>query len=193
MPATARIPTPRPKPGRCRCGDSSPGWGRGMSSVFVMGGSGYVGTTLVTSPLRDGRQVRTTTRSLQHEGEVRAAVQRGQADDSAFEVIGAELTADDRWAAAVAGCQEVHHVAPPMIHSDGPDEVIPPARDGTLRVLRAAPDAGVRPVVLTSSFGAIGYTPKPVSEYSEDDWTDTPGLSPYPHSKAIADGPLETS
>jgi dihydroflavonol-4-reductase len=64
-----------------------------------------------------------------------------------------------------------------------------PAREGTLRVLRAARDAGARRVVLTSSFAAIGYTPKPGGEFTEDDWTDpdTPGLPPYPKSKAIAE------
>jgi dihydroflavonol-4-reductase len=64
-----------------------------------------------------------------------------------------------------------------------------PAREGTLRVLRAARDAGARRVVLTSSFAAIGYTPKPVAEFTEADWTDpdTPGLAPYPRSKAVAE------
>jgi len=98
-------------------------------------------------------------------------------------------TADEGWAAAAAGCEEVHHVASPMVQSDDPDEVIVPARDGTLRVLRAARDAGVRRVVLTSSFAAVGYSPKPGAEYTEADWTDpdTPGLPPYPRSKAIAE------
>jgi nucleoside-diphosphate-sugar epimerase len=133
--------------------------------------------------------VRVTVRSLDSEGDVRVAVRRGGADDSALEFVTAELTADEGWAAAVAGCEEVHHVASPMILSDDPDEVIVPARDGTLRVLRAARDAGVRRVVLTSSFAAVGYSPKPGFEYTEADWTDpdTPGLPAYPRSKAIAE------
>jgi dihydroflavonol-4-reductase len=99
--------------------------------------------------------------------------------------------ADDGWKAAVAGCEEVHHVASPIppVQPDDPDELIVPAREGTLRVLRAARDAGARRVVLTSSFAAIGYTPKPGAEYTEADWTDpdTPGLPPYPRSKAVAE------
>jgi nucleoside-diphosphate-sugar epimerase len=160
-----------------------------MSPVLVTGGSGYLGTQLIAALLRDGCQVRTTVRSLDREGEVRVAVRRGGADDSGLEVVTAELTADEGWAAAMAGCEEVHHVASPMIHSDDPDEVIIPARDGTLRALRAARDAGARRVVLTSSFAAVGYTPKPGSEYTEADWTDPdmPGLPPYPRSKAIAE------
>jgi nucleoside-diphosphate-sugar epimerase len=160
-----------------------------MSPVLVTGGSGYLGTQLIAALLRDGRQVRATVRSLQSEGDVRAAVRRGGADDSQLELVTAELTADAGWAAAVGGCEEVHHVASPMIQSEDADEVIVPARDGTLRVLRAARDAGTRRVVLTSSFAAVGYSPKPGAEYTEADWTDpdTPGLPPYPRSKTIAE------
>jgi dihydroflavonol-4-reductase len=160
-----------------------------MSPVLVTGGSGYLGTQLIAALLRDGRQVRATVRSLEREGDVRVAARRDDADDSRLEVVTAELTTDEGWAAAVADCEEVHHAAWPMIQSDDPDEVIGPARDGTLRVLRAARDAGVRRVVLTSSFAAVGYSPKPGAEYTEADWTDpdTPGLPPYPRSKTIAE------
>jgi nucleoside-diphosphate-sugar epimerase len=160
-----------------------------MSPVLVTGGSGYLGTQLIAALLRDGREVRATVRSLEGEGDMRAAVRRGTADDSGLEVVAAELTADEGWAAAAAGCEEVHHTASPMIQSDDFDEVVVPAREGTLRALRAARNAGARRVVLTSSFAAVGYTPKPGGEYTEADWTDPdmPGLPPYPRSKTIAE------
>jgi dihydroflavonol-4-reductase len=107
------------------------------------------------------------------------------------EPVIADLMSDDGWKAALAGVDEVYHVASPIpaAQPDNPDELIIPAREGAVRVLRAARDAGARRVVLTSSFVAIGYTPKPSGEFTEDDWTDpdTPGLAPYPRSKAIAE------
>jgi nucleoside-diphosphate-sugar epimerase len=114
---------------------------------------------------------------------------RSGLSEPTLEVVAAELTVDQGWAAAAAGCEEVHHTASPMVQSDDPGEVIVPARDGTLRVLQAARDAGVRRVVLTSSFAAIGYSPKPGAEYTEADWTDPdmPGLAAYPRSKTIAE------
>jgi nucleoside-diphosphate-sugar epimerase len=161
------------------------------SKVLVTGGSGYLGTQLLAALLRDGREVRTTVRSLDAETDVRAAVQSGGANDGGLELVAADLSTDDGWAAAVAGVEEVHHVAspiPPAQPKDA-DELIVPAREGTLRVLRAARDAGARRVVLTSSFAAVGYSPKAVRDYNEEDWTDpdTPGLAPYPRSKAIAE------
>jgi nucleoside-diphosphate-sugar epimerase len=160
-----------------------------MSPVLVTGGSGYFGTRLIAALLRDERPVRATVRSLGSEDEVRVAVRRGGADDGDLEIVAAELTRDEGWAAAAAGCEEVHHAASPMIQTDDRDEVVIPARDGTLRVLTAARDAGARRVVLTSSFAAVGYTPKPGAEYTEADWTDpdTPGLPAYPLSKTIAE------
>ncbi len=160
-----------------------------MSPVLVTGGSGYLGTRLIAVLPRDGRPVRTTVRSLTSEDDVRTAVRRGGADDTGLEVVAAELTSDEGWAAAAAGCEEVHHTASPMIQTDDPDEVVVPAREGTLQALTAARDAGARRVVLTSSFAAVGYTPKPGAEYTEADWTDpdTPGLPAYPLSKTIAE------
>ena len=162
-----------------------------MSPVLVTGGNGYLGTQLVAALLRAGNPVRTTVRSKDREADLRAAVRRGDADDAGLELVIADLTADDGWKAAMAGCEEVHHVASPIpyVQPEDPDDLIVPAREGALRVLRAARDAGARRVVLTSSFAAVGYTPKAGSEFTEEDWTDpdTPGLAPYPRSKAIAE------
>jgi dihydroflavonol-4-reductase len=118
-------------------------------------------------------------------------VRRGGADDAGLELVEADLTSEDGWPAALAGVDEVHHVASPIpaAQPHNPDDLIVPAREGTVRVLQAARDAGARRVVLTSSFAAVGYSPKSDHDYTEEDWTDpeTPGLPPYPRSKTIAE------
>ncbi len=161
------------------------------SKVLVTGGSGYLATQLIATLLRDGREVRTTVRSSDAEADVRQAVDRGGENDADLEVVAADLTSDVGWSAALEGVEEVHHVASPIPSTQpkDPDELIVPAREGTLRVLKAARDVGARRVVLTSSFAAVGYSPKPVREFTEADWTDpeTPGLAPYPRSKAVAE------
>jgi nucleoside-diphosphate-sugar epimerase len=160
-----------------------------MSTALVTGGNGYLGTWLIADLLRRGTAVRAVLRSLESEATLRDGLQRGGADDAGLESVVASLTADDGWTSALGGVEEVYHLASPMHYGVDPEQIVAPARDGALRVLRAAREAGARRVVMTSSFAAIGYSPKPVRDYTEDDWTnpDTPGLPPYPLSKTVAE------
>jgi nucleoside-diphosphate-sugar epimerase len=162
--------------------------------VLVTGGSGYLGTRVIADLLQTGTRVRATMRSLDSEPKLREAVRRG-GGDAGLDLVVASLTDDAGWDAAASGVDGVYHLASPMTHAtEDRDLVVTPARDGTVRVLRAARDAGVARVVLTSSFAAIGYSPKPLNasgarEYDESDWTDpdTAGLPAYPLSKAVAE------
>jgi len=160
-----------------------------VSLVLVTGGSGYLATRLIADLLRSGTEVRATVRSAESGDSVREAVHRAGVDDKGLQFVTASLIADAGWAEAAEGVEGIYHLASPMIQSSDPDEVVVPARDGTLRVLRAAQEAGVRRVVMTSSFAAVGYSPKPIRDYTEADWTDpeTPGLAPYPRSKTVAE------
>src|SRR6202453_5305648 len=132
--------------------------------VLVTGGSGFIGTHCILQLLAAGYQVRTTVRSLKREGDVRAMLKQGGAEPGdRLSFIAADLENDAGWPEAVAGCEYVLHVAspfPPTIPKHE-DELIVPAREGAHRVLRASRDAGVKPVVLTSSFAAIGYGQQP--------------------------------
>jgi dihydroflavonol-4-reductase len=162
--------------------------------VLVTGGTGFLGGHTVARLLAEGHRVRTTVRGLGREQEVRAAVAAAgipaQVARGRLEVVAADLAADEGWPEAVAGCTHVLHVASPFytVDPDRADELIGPAREGSLRVLRAARAAGVRRVVLTSSFAAVGYSPKPGDTYDESDWTDpADSESPYIKSKVFAE------
>ncbi|HTA15100.1 MAG TPA: NAD-dependent epimerase/dehydratase family protein, partial [Solirubrobacteraceae bacterium] len=106
-------------------------------------------------------------------------------------VLAADLTSDDGWAEAVGGCEYVLHVASPFppAQPKDPDELIVPAREGTLRVLRASLDAGVERVVVTSSIAAVTGGEHSSPSLTEDDWSDpdNPKLTPYAKSKTLAE------
>jgi dihydroflavonol-4-reductase len=131
--------------------------------VLVTGGSGFIGAHCILQLAHAGYRVRTTVRSSRREAGVRAMLTAGGAEPGeALSFATADLTSDAGWAKAAAGCDFVLHVAspfPPNVPKQE-DELIVPAREGALRVLRAARDAGVKRVVLTSSFAAIGYGQK---------------------------------
>ncbi|MGB7284784.1 MAG: aldehyde reductase [Candidatus Acidiferrum sp.] len=162
-------------------------------TVLVTGGSGFIGSYCILQLLEAGYQVRTTVRSLRREGDVRTLLKEGGAEaGERLSFVVADLEQDAGWQEAAAGCDYVLHVASPLPPSvpKNEDELIVPAREGTLRVLRASRDAGVKRVVLTSSFAAIGYGYKERKEtFDEKTWTDLEGefVAPYQKSKTLAE------
>jgi dihydroflavonol-4-reductase len=166
--------------------------------VLVTGGSGFLGGWCVAELLRRGYSVRATVRDLSREGEVRSRVRDlaagspGAEPDAPLSFVAADLHHDSGWAEAVDGCEHVLHVASPfpLVQPKDPDELIVPAREGTLRVLRAALAAGASRVVVTSSVAAVGGSAKGSGRpLDESDWTDLddPSVSPYARSKTIAE------
>ena len=165
-----------------------------MSKILVTGGSGFIGSYCVLQLLAAGHEVRTTVRNLAREPDVRSMLKQGGADapGDRLSFVAADLEKDAGWREAVAGCDYVLHVASPFPANipKNEDDLIIPAREGTLRVLRAARDAGVKRVVVTSSFAAIGYGQKPrQTPFNESDWTDPSGddVRPYVKSKTLAE------
>ncbi len=161
-------------------------------TVLVTGGSGFLGGWCLVELLARGHQVRTTLRDASREPDVRAALAELTGAEPQIEFFTADLSADAGWEEAAAGCEFVLHVASPFPSAQprDPDELIVPARDGAIRVLRAALGAGAERVVLTSSVAAIGGGADPsVSPLDERTWTDGAdrGLTPYVRSKAIAE------
>ncbi|MBZ9701420.1 MULTISPECIES: SDR family oxidoreductase [unclassified Mesorhizobium] len=161
--------------------------------VLVTGGSGFLGAHCILELLKAGYRVRTTVRSAGRQADVLAMLKAGGVEpDDRLSFAIADLMSDAGWPLAAAGCDYVLHVAspfPPGVPKHD-DELIIPAREGALRVLRAARDAGVRRVVLTSSFAAVGYGKMPPDgrPFTEENWTDPMGrVSAYVKSKTLAE------
>jgi len=158
-------------------------------TVLVSGGSGYIAGFLIRQLVAEGWTVHTTIRDLAREQAVRKLL---AVDNARLKFFAANLTDDAGWAAAMAGCSHVAHVASPLPMGAIKDanDVIVPARDGALRALRMAKAAGVKRFVMTSSVAAICYgRGRGVHNFTEADWTppDYPGAQPYVRSKAISE------
>ena len=164
-----------------------------QTTVLVTGGSGYIAGFCIAHLLAQGHQVHTTVRSLAREAETRATLAKITDVGERLRFFAADLNADAGWDEAAAGCTYVQHVASPLpsasVRDD--DELVRPARDGALRVMRAAKAAGVKRVVMTASTACIAYghgsydTPR-----TEADWTDETNradTSAYERSKTIAE------
>lgn len=162
-----------------------------MKTVLVTGGSGFLGGWCLVELLRGGYAVRTTVRDLSREAEVRAKVESQLDPGDRLTFFAADLNGDDGWEQAAQGCDYVLHVASPfpLAQPKDPDELVVPAREGTLRVLKAALGAGVGRVVVTSSVAAVrGGVDHSSTPLTEQDWTDPDGdVTPYTRSKTIAE------
>ncbi|MEC0334132.1 aldehyde reductase [Paenibacillus macerans] len=160
--------------------------------VLVTGGSGYIAVHIILRLLRDNYRVRATLRTMNRQDEVKAMLMSGGLTDlEGLSFIQTDLSSDHNWDEAVKGAEYVIHVASPTpnkVYRDE-NEMIIPARDGVLRVLRAARDAGVKRVVLTSAFGAIGVGhTNHKGPFTEKDWSNTDAnIHPYQKSKTIAE------
>ena len=158
-------------------------------TVLVTGGTGYIGGELIDQLLAGGHTVHTTVRDSAR-SEPRLRNRWPDAGDRLY-VFQADLENDAGWGHATAGCDAVAHVASPFPVEvpDHEDELIVPARDGALRALRFAHEAGVTTFVLTSSAAAIAYGQKGQTNFDHTDWTNVNGdnVPPYQKSKTIAE------
>ncbi|MBO9544128.1 aldehyde reductase [Caulobacter sp.] len=160
--------------------------------VLVTGGTGFIAQHCILALLAQGYRVRTTLRTPGREAEVRAYLKVGGAEPGdRLSFVTADLSDDAGWGEAAEGCAYVMHGASPTPSGDyaSEEEWIIPAVEGNFRVLRAARDAGVKRVVLTSAFGAVGMGHKPMTRpFDETDWTElNDKVPPYQKSKTLSE------
>lgn len=161
--------------------------------VLVTGITGFIGAHVAVQLLKRGYAVRGTMRNLQRRDNMMKILKEncGESIDIEFET--AELTKAEDWDRAMDGVEYVMHIASPLPFDLKKDEndLIIPAREGTLNVLRAASNHQVKRVVLTSSIAAIGHGHKKnYNTFTEEDWTNVNGgndVTPYVKSKTIAE------
>lgn len=163
--------------------------------VLVTGGTGFLGAWCIVKLLEAGYRVRTTIRAPKGEDKVREMLKTAKFPDpttSNLTFTTADLMEDDGWPAAVKDATYVLHVASPFPIGapKHEDDLIIPAREGALRVLRASREAAVKRVVMTSSFAAIGYgLPASGNPFTEENWTNTSdsSITAYTKSKTLAE------
>jgi len=162
-----------------------------VETVLVTGGTGYVAGWCIVELLKRGYAVRGTLRSLSKQSAVLSAVASGGASTDRLSFAEADLTEDTGWDAAMAGCDYVLHVASPLGRDARRDRdaLVAPARDGTLRVLRAATRAGVKRVVMTSAAAAARPPRESEIVSTETVWADPddPRFDAYRRSKILAE------
>ncbi len=158
--------------------------------VTVTGATGFIALHCIQQLLEAGYRVRGTVRSLERESKVRAALSLDDEQQARLSFVEVNLTEDGGWAEAFSGSTFGLHVASPLPKAPpkDEDELIRPAWEGTLGVLRAAADAGVQRVVVTSSVAAIYWGQDPARHtFTEEDWSDPAIAPPYDKSKTLAE------
>jgi dihydroflavonol-4-reductase len=169
-----------------------------MTTVLLTGSSGYIGKHITLQLLNQGYNVRASVRSLAKSEEVRSAVIPHLLDSSNLEsrltFVELDLEKDSGWEVALKGADVLMHTASPfpLVSPKDENELIRPAVEGTLRALRAAKNAGVKRVILTSSVAAIygRELPSGALAYDETMWTDVEhpvGRVAYTKSKTLAE------
>jgi len=159
-----------------------------MDKVLVTGASGYIALHCISELLKKGYAVKGSLRNLDREEEVRSSIKKEVADDN-LEFCKLNLLSDDGWQDAMHGCDYLLHMASPFITYEpkNEDDLIRPAKEGTLRALKFAKDAGIKKVVLTSSVAAIAYGHEK-SICGPNDWSDiNQNIGAYTKSKTIAE------
>lgn len=162
------------------------------TTVLVTGASGFIAEHCILALLDAGYRVRGTLRNLDKAARVRTALSSHADIDGRLDFVQADLSSDAGWAEAVRGCRYVLHVASPLPRTPPKheDDLIVPARDGALRVLRAASEAGVERVVMTSSLAAViyGHVRDGSRVFDEGSWSELGrDVGAYEKSKTIAE------
>lgn len=162
-----------------------------MAKLLITGASGFIAGHCILEMLNHGYEVRGTLRDPARGDSIKTILDKHTEHIDALEFTAADLMDEQSWVDAAQGCDGILHVASPVpvVQPKDENEVITPARAGTLNVLKAAKANGIKRVVLTSSTAAVMSGNRDSGTFTENDWTDLArtDLSPYIKSKTIAE------
>lgn len=162
-----------------------------MKKVLLTGISGYIGLHCAVELLKRGYAVKGSVRSLSKTQKLTETIGKYANPNGNLEFCELDLLSDDGWDEAVADCDFVMHVASPFFSKVPQDEneLIKPAVEGTLRALKAAQNAGIKRVVLTSSMVAMLGDVIGDDTINQASWTNTnaKNATAYLKSKTLAE------
>eukprot|EP00035_Acanthoeca_spectabilis_P020825 m.434770 g.434770 ORF g.434770 m.434770 type:complete len:338 (-) comp17764_c0_seq1:127-1140(-) len=152
---------------------------------LVTGVSGFVGLNVAKAAADAGYHVRGTVRSIERHKEALTKVVPD------IELVEADFsTPHEEWVKAAQGCTGCCHVASPfpLAKPKSEDELIKPAVDGTLLVLKACKEAGITRVVVTSSCAAVYECgDKGKVNFGPEDFSEVERCDAYHKSKTLAE------
>ncbi len=162
-------------------------------NIVLTGVTGYLGSHTTIQLLNKGYHVKGTLRDLSRSDSIRDIIAKHSANSNRLTFAAVDLLDPlSKWEDIMDEMDAVVHIASPFpttLPKEGND-IILPAKNGTLNVLKAATKAGVKKVVMTSSSGAAVYGERKNGIFSEKDWTNSANkndTTPYFRSKTIAE------
>ncbi len=162
-----------------------------MKTICVTGAGGFVSMAIIADLIKRGYHVRGTLRNMQQQNQIITDLTNYLNMSVNIDFVHTDLTKDDGWEDAFKDCDAIMHVACPFPAKPfkNSNDMMEPAIDGTIRVLKAAVNQNVNRVILTSSNAAIWYGNFDSNQYDDATWTNInhPAIDDYTKAKAIAE------
>lgn len=163
--------------------------------VLLTGVTGFLGSHTTIRLLNKDFDVIGTLRSKDRISSIRETIGKYSPNINNLTFAEADLSDEEIWLDLTKDVDYVLHIASPFPRElpKHENDLIEPAKRGTLNILKAATANSVKRVVMVSALGTITYgkTKEELSSvFDEDDWTDESNLkdtTAYYRSKTIAE------
>ncbi|WP_109298929.1 aldehyde reductase [Aquimarina sp. AU474] len=163
--------------------------------VLLTGVTGFLGSHTTIQLLNKGYEVIGTLRNMNRSDAIKQIIAKNTPNINSLSFAEADLMDQEIWNDLTKEVDYVMHIASPFPRElpKHEDDLIIPAKEGTLNILKASAKNNIKRVILTSSTGSIVYGKEKSNRsgvYTENDWTDVTNkkdTTPYFRSKTIAE------